>query len=316
MPKTVKKDIWFSSADGRSKVAGYYYEASGSAPFCLVQISHGMCEYIGRYDDFASYLAQNGCVVCGNDHIGHGRSVSTPDDLGYLGGRGGRCHAISDMKTMNQLAREAYPGLPLVLLGHSMGSFFSRRFAADWPELLDGLVISGTGGPNPLSKVGILLTRLMEKMHGSHHRSALVHNMAFGAYLKKIGGAKTNYDWISRDEQIVQTYNNDPLCTFRFTASGFGELFSALADVSSPAWAEALRKDMPVMMIQGDADPVGDYGRGTAVVRGWLEAAGVQPLEYKVYPGGRHEMLNETNRQGVYGDVLGFLMHYWGATAE
>lgn len=312
MPKPEKNAIQFKSADGRSTVVGFVYTCPEVKPFCILQISHGMCEYIGRYDEFALWLAEWGVVVCGNDHIGHG-GTAVEADRGYFGGKGGHMYALQDMKTLNEMARHQYPGLPLILLGHSMGSFFARKYAALWPGTIDGLIISGTGGPNPLTGVGIAVSRMISATRGERHRSKLLHNMAFGAYLKRIPDAKTPYDWISRDEEIVAAYAADPLCTFHFTANGFHELLSAMRDVSSPRWAVRIRKDMPVLMISGDADPVGDYGKGVAKVRDWLRGAGVKNLEYKLYEGARHEVLNETNRQEVYEDVYAFLQHWWGA---
>lgn len=313
MPKPEKNAIQFESADGRNTVAGFVYTCPEVEPFCILQISHGMCEYMGRYDDFAFWLAQRGVVVCGNDHLGHG-ATATKEDRGYFGGKGGHMNALQDLKTLNGMMREKYPGLPLVLLGHSMGSFFARKYAVLWPQTIEGLVISGTGGPNPLAGVGITVASMIARVRGEKHRSKLLHNMAFGAYLKQIPDAKTPYDWISRDEEIVAVYAKDELCTFHFTANGFHELLSALRDVSSPEWAMGISKGMPVLMISGDADPVGDYGKGVATVRGWLQNTGVKNLEYKMYEGARHEVLNETNRAEVYEDVLAFLNRWWGKT--
>lgn len=311
MPNLEKSGIQFKSADGRSTVAGYVYTWPEVKPFCVLQISHGMCEHIARYEDFAAYLAQNGVVVCGNDHIGHGSTAGTQEDWGYFGESGGRRFALQDLKTMNGKIHEMYPDLPVILLGHSMGSFFARKYAADWPETISGLIISGTGGPNPLAGVGIALSSLLGKIKGSRYRSGFVHNMAFSSYLKRIPDSKTPYDWISRDDDIVAIYAADPKCTFRFTLNGFHELFSALKDVSSAEWATAIPKEMPVMLFSGDADPVGDYGKGVMQVRDWLRGAGVKNLTYKLYPEGRHEMLNETNRDEVYEDVLAFLKNWW-----
>ncbi|MDL2323685.1 alpha/beta hydrolase [Ruminococcaceae bacterium OttesenSCG-928-A16] len=315
MQKIERKSIWFNSADGKNKIAGFFYTCPEVEPFCVLQISHGMCEYIDRYQDFAYFLARNGVVVCGNDHLGHGASASTEDDLGYFTEKGGRKFALQDLHTMNQKAHEAYPHLPVVLLGHSMGSFFARRYAALWPKTISGLVISGTGGPNPLAAAGIAMAGLVAKIKGPRHRSSLVHNMAFGAYLKKIENPKTPYDWISRDEEIVALYANDAKCVFQFTVNGFHELFSALKDVSSPGWAAGINKQMPVYMFAGDADPVGDYGKGVVTVYNWLRDAGVKNVQLKLYPGGRHEMLNETNRAEVYDDVLEFLKANFGTNA-
>ncbi|MFV0353011.1 MAG: alpha/beta fold hydrolase [Oscillospiraceae bacterium] len=310
MPKAEKKDIWFDSADGKSKIAGYFYTGK-TKPFCIVQLSHGMCEYVGRYEELADYLTEHGVVFCGNDHLGHGASAANPEDLGYFGGKGSRKYCLQDLHTMNELAKKEYPGLPVILLGHSMGSFFARIYAARWPQSIDGLIISGTGGPNPAAGMGMALASLLGSIKGQRYRSAFVNNLAFGTYLKQIESPKTPYDWISRDDAIVAQYAKDPLCTFVFTVMGFYELFGALKEVSSPAWAAKLDKDKPLFMLAGDKDPVGAYGKGVQTVCGWIHEAGVHNFEQKMYPGGRHEMYNETNRTDVYADTLSFLQKYW-----
>ena len=308
MPEVKKNAISFKSSNGTDIVAGYYYTCPGMEPRCILQISHGMCEYIGRYDDFAGYMAQKGYVVCGNDHLGHGATSSGPNGTdGYFAEKDGRKFVLQDLHEMNRLAREAYPGLPVILLGHSMGSFFARQYAALWPDTIDGLVICGTGGPNPLGGVGLALTRVLGAVRGGKYRSKFINNLAFGAYLKRVPSPDTPYDWISRDKEIVAAYAQDPKCTFIFTVSAFHELMAILRDVSSPAWAARLKKSTPVLMISGDMDPVGDYGEGVKKVFGWIKEAGVRDAQLKLYPGARHEVLNETNRAEVYADVAAWL---------
>lgn len=307
MPKHERKDISFSSSLSGVTSAAYIFYDAEVEPRCILQISHGMCEYILRYEEFANYLASNGVVVCGNDHVGHGESVAGQDGYGFFGEKGGRDHAINDLATMNSLVRRMYPGLPLVLFGHSMGSFFARRYAAEKPETIDALIICGTGGPNPASGPGILLSRIISVFKGDKYRSKLMQNIAFGNFLRRIPNPETPYDWVCSNREIVTAYSKDPKCTFIFTLNGFGELFNALKSVSSLDWAKKIPKDMPILMIQGDADPVGNYGKGTAVVRDMLIEAGVKNIEYIVYPGMRHEIVNETGRDQVYKDVLQFV---------
>lgn len=307
MPKPARNDTSFKSSLPGAEVAAYFYTETAEPPFCVLQISHGMCEYIARYEEFIHFLNQNGVVVCGNDHLGHGATAKKQEDYGFFGTLGGRLHVLNDLKTMNAMAHGAYPDLPVVLLGHSMGSFYARKYAVRWPDSISALIISGTGGPNPLAGMGITAAKLAARIKGPGHRSAFVHNLAFGAYLKRIENPRTPYDWVSRDEEVVRQYNLDPQCNFRFTVNGFHELFSALRDVSGPDWAAAMPKDLPVLMIQGGDDPVGDYGAGTEKVRQMLQQAGVQKLDYILYPGMRHEVLNEIGREQVYTDVLAFL---------
>ncbi len=250
-------------------------------------------------------MAQNGYVVCGNDHLGHGVTSSGANGTdGFFAEKDGCGHVLRDLNRMNGLAREAYPGLPLILLGHSMGSFFARAYAVRYPDTLDALVLSGTGGPNPMAGVGAVLTKWIGKLKGAKHRSQFLNNMAFGQYLKRVENPATPYDWISRDAQIVAKYAADEKCTFIFTASAFHDLMTILRAVSSPEWASGIAKTLPVALFAGDMDPVGDYGRGVQTVYRMLQDAGVEDVSIRLYPGARHEILNETNRAEVYADIL------------
>lgn len=305
MPEVKKSVIRFDSANGVDKVVGYFYTCEAVAPKAILQISHGMCEFIGRYDDFAGYMVQNGFVVCGNDHLGHGETSSSASGVdGFFSEKDGRAHVLQDLHRMNTLAVKAYPGLPVILLGHSMGSFFARRYATVYPETICALILSGTGGPNPLGGVGVRLTQLLSKWKGGQYRSKFIHTMAFGAYLKKVDAPRTPYDWISRDTEIVDTYAKNPKCTFMFTVGGFHEMMHTLNAVNTLAWAAAMPKNLPVLLFSGTMDPVGDYGKGVRKVYEMLKDAGVAEVSLKLYEGGRHEMLNETNRGEVYADVL------------
>ena len=303
MSEVKKSAIGFDSASGTNHVAGYFYEQEGVSPRAIVQLSHGMCEYIGRYDDFARFLVEHGYAVCGNDHLGHGATSGSGVD-GYFAQQDGRKFVLQDLHRMNSLACKRWPGVPVILLGHSMGSFFARLYAATYPETISGLVLSGTGGPNPLAGVGLVLTSLLATLKGPKHRSDFVQQLAFGAYLKKIPSPDTPYDWISRDKAIVAKYAADAKCTFVFTVSAFHELMHMVRDVNEKGFAEKLPKTLPVALFSGDMDPVGGYGTGVKKVYEAMQAAGMEDVTMKLYPGARHEILNETNRAEVYEDIL------------
>lgn len=305
MSEIQKSVIKFDSSNGKDQVVGYYYECPGVTPKCILQISHGMCEYIGRYDDFAGFMARNGYLVCGNDHLGHGATSDGENGMnGYFAEKDGRSYVLQDLHRMNSLICKQFSGLPVILLGHSMGSFFARLYAALYPETIDGLILSGTGGPNPMGKIGMALTSLLAKIKGPRYRSQFINNLAFGQYLKRIEAPRTPYDWITRDTDIVDAYAKDDKCTFVFTVSAFHELMSTLDAVSTAKWAQKVDKQLPVFLVSGDMDPVGDYGKGVRVVYDLLKEAGVKDLTIKLYPGARHEVLNETNRGEVYDDIL------------
>lgn len=305
MLEVQKSVISYKSANGTSNVSGYIFRCESVAAKAVLQISHGMCEYISRYTEFAEYMAAQGYVVCGNDHIGHGKTSDSEQGVdGYFASQDGWQCVLHDLHRMNSLATSNFPGLPVILLGHSMGSFFARLYAVTYPETINALILSGTGGPNPLGNIGIQLTKIISKLKGDQYRSRLVHNMAFGNYLKKIDKPRTQYDWISRDEEMVNIYRQDKKCTFMFTVSAFGDLMRVLNAVNTAMWAQKLDIDMPIFIFSGDMDPVGDYSKGVIKVNQLIKDAGVKDVTLKLYEGGRHEMLNETNRQEVYKDVL------------
>jgi alpha-beta hydrolase superfamily lysophospholipase len=300
------------SSGGFAQIAGSIYTSSDVKPFCVLQISHGMKEHFARYDDFSRFLCRHGIAVCGSDHIGHGRTSPKAEDKGYFGEKGSHHIPVQDLKLVNDYIHKTFPTVPVILLGHSMGSFFARSYAARYPKSIDGLILSGTAGKNPLAAFGKLLALLIMKIKGARYASKLMNNMALGNYCKKIKNPKTPHDGISRDESLIVSYAGDENCNFRFKVSGYHALLGALKEVSSRAWAKKIIKDMPILMIQGSCDPVGNYGKGTQQVKKRLQNAGVKNLDYKLYEGARHEVLNETNKSEVYNDVLAFLKNNFG----
>lgn len=293
----------FGSSDGKSEVAAYFFETPSADPRAVVQISHGMCEHLGRYEAFARYLNDRGIFVCGNDHLGHGLTSGTAGMDGYFADRDGRFYVLHDLKQMNRLARARYGDIPVILLGHSMGSFFARWFACEYPDGVDGLILSGTGGPSAMIRLGVWLSALLVRLYGPRHVSSFLQHAGMGSYVRRIENPVTEYDWISRDEQVVRTYAQDPKCTFPFTAGAYHELLTVHAAVNRRSWARQIRRDLPIYLFSGDQDPVGDYGRGVETVFARLCQAGIEDVTCRIYPGGRHEMLNEINREQVFEEV-------------
>lgn len=270
----------------------------------VVQISHGMAEHSDRYARFAMELCKNGYAVFINDHLGHGKSVASKDDLGYFG-ENGMDSLVDDLKQVTDIAKKEYPNVPYILFGHSMGSFLARRYTEKYGDGLDGAIFCGTSGTNPAAGIGIAVAKYFEKSKGDHIRSDFINNMAFGPYNKKTE-KKTEFDWLSRDEKEVDKYINDDLCGFCFTANGFETLFTVLKTVSRKDWYKNVRTDLPILLIAGDNDPVGDYGKGVTQVFDDLKKSGHNAM-IKLYNGARHEILNETNRDEVTQDLIGWL---------
>ncbi len=266
----------------------------------VVQISHGMCEYIGRYEEYAAHLCSLGFVLAGNDHPGHGESAECADDLGYFAPKDGYLCALEGLRAMSELLLERYAGKPLILLGHSMGSFLCRLYLSSYAENLAGAIVMGTGGPDAPTGAGIALANLIGLFRGERHRSKLLQKIQSSGYLKRCPKGAGKSDWLTRDRAVVEKYDADPFCSYRFTVSGYRDLFRMLADVSCEEWAPTVPTDLPILLISGEDDPVGGYGKGVCKVAGALTHAGARKLTTVLIPGARHEVLNETDREETY----------------
>ena len=302
------RDFTFPSSDGRHVCHAALWQPEGEGPRGVVQIVHGVAEHMGRYDRFARFLAEHGWAVCGEDHLGHGKTGAQDGSFGYFGPRGGWDLVTRDVRQLRLLMGERFPGVPYFLLGHSMGSFLTRTYLCRYPGTVDGAILSGTGQENALLVgAGKLLAGLIARLKGPEARSALVNALSLGAYNKKFRPNRTSADWISRDEREVDAYLRDPYCTFMPTVGMFRDMLGGLQYIASPSALARMDPETPVYLFSGDRDPVGACGKGVRKVYGYFKARGTRDLTMKLYPGGRHEMLNERNRDEVYGDVLSWL---------
>lgn len=301
--------VEFPSSNGTDTVVGYFYTRPEMQPKALVQLSHGMVEYIRRYRPLADYLSAAGYVVFGNDHLGHGATSGDSGRDGYFAEENGAEYVLQDLHTMTEQARSRFPGLPLFLLGHSMGSFFARWYAERFGNELDGLILSGTAGPNPAAGIGMALASLLTMMKGSMAHSPFMEKLAFGSYCKRIPDAVTGKEWVTGDPDNLAAYVADPKCSFSFTVSAYHELMFILRTVNRKQWAATLPKDLPVWLFCGGEDPVGNYGKGVQTVYQRLQGAGLRDVRLKIYDGCRHEVLNEgpAARAAVQKDILDWL---------
>lgn len=272
----------------------------------IVQISHGMAEYSNRYARFALELCKAGYAVFVSDHIGHGSSVTDRDMLGFFGEIEGEEHFVEDLKSLTDIIKSEYPDLPFFMFGHGMGSLIARKYTAKYGYLLDGVIYGGTSGENPALGIGIQLANALIKQNGSMHRSEVLDVIAFGAYNRKTE-KRTENDWASRDEAEVDKFNADELCGYTYTASGMKALFTLLKQVSSKRWYNTVPLSMPIYLISGTMDPVGDYSKGVNEVYKNLKKTGHKNVSIKLYEGARHEILNEINRDEVYADIIDWL---------
>lgn len=297
----------FKSNNQKNMINYYIYMNDKVQPKAILQLSHGMCEYVARYEDFINFLTQHGYIVCANDHIGHGNSISKYEELGYFGENGDEA-LVEDLYTLTRIVKNKYKGLPVILMGHSMGSFIARCYLDKYSEEIDGCIISGTSGGNKFLPLAKKITKSNLKSYGPYHRSNFIKKMAdIETVTKYKDSYKKDFDWLTRDKDIIDKYASDKKCNFSFTVNGYYTLFSLLERVSSKEWGQNIRKDLPIFIFSGDKDPVGNFGKGVKKVYDKLNALNIKDLQLKLYPEGRHEMLNELNKEEVYQDILSWL---------
>lgn len=303
----MKNEFYFPSMDGRTRIHTIEWIPEGDIR-AVLQISHGMCEFVDRYDAFAEFLNRQGYYVVGNDHLGHGKSVATEEDYGYFAEPDGNECVISDIHTLRTITQEKYPHVPYFLLGHSMGSFLARQYICLHGSGLSGAIIMGTGSqPGMVLNLGIFLCRLSALFHGPRYRSHFINNLAFGGYNKKFEPARTSCDWLTKDEKIVDAYFAEPRCTFIFTVNAYRHMFRGIRFVQKSAHIAQIPKDLPILVISGSEDPVGGFGSGVRQVYETYRAAGIGDVTLKLYENDRHELLNETDREKVYDDLLAWM---------
>lgn len=294
----------FLSNDGEHQIAYTIYTPK-TPPHAILQIAHGMTEHFGRYEEFASFLAEHGIVVCGNDHLGHGQSVKDETELGFFGEKGGMDYVVADMHSLRDILRRKYPKLPYILFGHSMGSFLARMYTVLYPTELDGAIYCGTSaGKEPLW-LGKMLASLIGLFCGKRHRSKLIQKLAFGSYHKRFAGQQGN--WLTKDMKILMRDKDDPRLGYNFTVAAHRDLFDLLMKVSSDEWAEKVPCNLPILLVSGSDDPVGAYSDGVRAVYERLKEAEVTDLTLKLYAGDRHEILNELDREQVFEDLLAWI---------
>lgn len=270
----------------------------------VVQIHHGMAETSDRYEAFAKYLCGKGFAVFIHDMANHGKSNQNREDTGYFGEKDGWLALVEDMKCTYDIAKKEFPKVPYFVFGHSMGSFVTRCFLAKYASLVDGAIICGTSGKNPLGSISIALSDMIAKFKGSKYKSKLLDTAGFGSYNKRFEG-RTKFDWLTRDNKIVDEYINDEMCGFMFSAKGFGDLSKLLVNANSSIWYEKMPKELPICLISGEMDPVGNYGKGITEIYQKLKSTG-HNVTMKLYAGCRHEILNETVNDSVFEDVANY----------
>ncbi len=267
----------------------------------VLQIVHGMVEYIERYEPFATYLNQSGIAVIGHDHLGHGYTAKTEKDLGFFSEKDGDRAVILDIRQITKYAKKQFPNVPVFLMGHSMGSFFVRNYIMKFGADIDGVILMGTGYHClPEARLGEYLTSGLIWLFGSRYRSHLVDQIVLGSYNRKFAPNRTGFDWISSDESTVDHYLADRFCTFKFTAGAYRDFFRVLVRIAVKENIERIPKDLPIYLVSGQEDPVGNFGIGVKKLYSQLKKARIQDISITLFPGARHEILNEKQKEIVF----------------
>lgn len=302
-----KESLKFDSRDGSSKIYAVKWIPE-EEPKAILQITHGMAEYIDRYENFANYLAEHGFLVVGDDHLGHGRTASMNESpFGYIAPKHGDVVLVRDEHRLKKTIQAEYPSLPYFVLGHSMGSFIIRNYMYRYGTGINGAIVMGTGmQPKAMvnaSKVMAGINRIL----GDKHVANFLNAVAFGAYNKKIPNPPTQSAWLTRDVGIQEKYVNDPYCGFVFTVNGFRVLLSLIANLHKEENVSKMPKDLPVLITSGEMDPVGNYGKDPKLVYDSYIKMGMNDVTLKLYPDDRHEILNELDKEQVFADILAWL---------
>ncbi len=305
-----KEEFYFDSRTATDKIHAVRYTPDDGQVKGVVQIVHGMAEYIERYEEFAKYLTDRGFVVTGNDHLGHGKSVAEGGTCGYFCKQDPATVVVRDVHRLKKMTQQEYPGVPYVILGHSMGSFILRNYMYRYGSGISGAIVMGTGmQPPALVNAGKVLAAVQKLFCGEKHVSKLIDKVAFGSYNNRIENVRTDKDWLTKDEGIVDRYIADPHCGFTFTVNGFATSFELISRIQKKENLEKIPKELPIYMVSGAEDPVGDYGEGVKRAYQSLKDAGLQDIDLKLYEADRHEVLNETDKAVVMQDIYDWMMN-------
>jgi alpha-beta hydrolase superfamily lysophospholipase len=295
-------DFSFQTEDRASlHVSGWAVDA----PKAVVQVIHGMAEYGSRYARLAAALAAAGYTTYAHDHRGHGKSISDASPPGHIADHDSWNLIVEDAHGVNREIARRHPGLPIIVLGHSMGSFVLQQLLFEHPADMVAAALSGSNGKPPAkAAAGKLLARIERARVGRRNPSRLLTRLTFGDYNKAFAPARTDFDWLSRDSAEVDAYIADPLLGFEVSTETWVDLLTGLDRIADPSNVARVPKGMPLYLFAGDRDPVGDFGKGMRRLHDAYQRAGIADVRLKLYPGGRHESFNETNRQEVTADFI------------
>ncbi|MEA2077728.1 MAG: alpha/beta hydrolase [Candidatus Marinimicrobia bacterium] len=302
----MKKIDYFISDDG-AKIA-FYCWLPEEEPIAVVQIAHGMMEYAERYEDFAKFLNKNRIVVYANDHRGHGKTAGSIENLGHLADDNGWIKVVADLRMMTKIIRQDYPKLPVILFGHSAGSFLARTYITLYDDI-NGVIISGTAAyPKYVIFAGRLLAFFQGLFKDKRSFSPFFDNMSFNSFRKHFNESKSA--WLCRDQDVVKQYENDPYCGFVCTLGYYKDMFYGLNYISQKTHNQWIRFTLPVYIVSGSEDCLGEFGKGPQRLGQMYRKRQLEEVTVNIFEGARHEILNETNKQEVYEDLLEWITYH------
>lgn len=299
-----REEFYYKSADNITNIHACIW-IPDNTPIGIIQIAHGVTEYILRYEDFANYFASKGYLVIGNDHIGHGLSVAEGKEKMYFGPKGSWNFVVKDIKKCVDLTKERYPNIPYILLGFSLGSFLVRTYLIDYPGTVEKAIIMGTGQISPIAiKLAIMMANSEAKKVGEECSTEKIHDLTFGTYNKIFAPNKTEYDWLCANENVLNEYINDPLRGGDFSAGLFREMLNGMLYTSKLKNIKRMNTNIPIFLISGEKDPVGNCGKGVVKTYKDFKKCGMKRIDIKLYTNDRHDILHEKDRENVYQDIF------------
>lgn len=305
---SVNQEFRFPSADGSTTLYGRTWAPEEGAPRAVLQIVHGISEHIGRYDHLARFMAGRGFFVAAEDHLGHGKTPENPEELGFTAEEKGWEKMTDNVHALHERVKGQYPDLPYVLLGHSMGSFLSRSYLIRYPGTVDACALLGTGQqPGIILAAGRAACALERKRLGSHGRSSLLQSLCFGAYNKQFKPNRTPSDWICSVDEVVDRYMADPFCQVQPTVTLMQDMMGGIHFNQNRENLKKMDRSTPILFLSGALDPVGSNGKGVRQAYQSFLDVGCTDVALKLYPNGRHEMHNESNKEEVYRDLLAWM---------
>ncbi|MBR3715840.1 MAG: alpha/beta fold hydrolase [Clostridia bacterium] len=311
----IKNSGTFESSDSENNIVYYVWTPIGN-PRAVVQIVHGMCEHMERYEEFARFLTSKGIVVCGHDQLGHGHTARSDEDLGFFAPSDGDKYLLEDVEKLRLIMRKKYRRLPYFLLGHSFGSFVARAYASAYPEdSIDALILSGTCGDDLPAKAGKIAAKMIAAFRGKRYRSPLLFKLAFGGYNKRFADEieeSKGCAWVTTDKEVLDKYINDKFCTFRFTTQAYHDMFM-LIEYNKEHIPPC---SLPVYIFSGSEDPVGDYGQGVSALYEKYFDAEISDVTLKIYEDERHEVLTGVKRLEAFDDLSAWIDRIIDAKVE